>query len=233
MTLRILSAGSTLHAMRDCAALAARAAGCEIGVETDHGHNIRDKLQTARANAEVVLLPAGMVAALTAKHLLGDQVALGTVGIGGVVRQGSRAPDISAMDALRAALIEASAVLLTHAPTGEHLVGVIAQLGLRKAIAPKLLRFDTSAKLNIHLAARTDNALGFGPETEIRAGQSGGKGVQWIGDVPDEIQIALPYAAAMVSGTQNEAAARKLLAFLGSPQAHEAFARTGVKFSAP
>ena len=177
----------------------------------------------------MVLLPADMIAALAAKNLLRDSVALGAVGIGGVVRESASVPDISTMDALRAALVAAGAVLLTHAPTGEHLVGVIAQLGLRDAIAPKLLRFDTSTKLNIHLAARGDNALGFGPETEIRAGQ----GVRWTGDVPDEIQIALPYAAAMVMGTPNEAAARKLLAFLGTPQARAAFAKTGVKFAAP
>ena len=228
MTLRVLSAGSTLHAMRDCATLAAQATGVEVSVATDHGHNIRDALERGAANADVVLLPADMAVALAAQILLADMIPLGTVGIGGVVREGSRVPLIATMDAVRTALIATDAVLLTHAPTGEHLLDTISDLDLADTVLPKLLRFDTSTKLNIHLASRTDHALGFGPETEIRAGE----GVQWIGDVPKEIQIALPYVAAMVTGTQHEAAARKLLAFLEMAQVREVFANTGVKFSA-
>ena len=56
--------------------------------------------------------------------------------------------------------------------------------------------------------------------------------MQWIGEVPKEIQIALPHVAALVRGTPHEAAARKLLAFLEMAQARAMFANTGVKFSA-
>ena len=227
MPLRILSAGSTLHGARICAALAAPVIGSACDVATDHGHNIRDALHSGDVNADVVLLPADMVAALTAKNLLQQSIPLGTVGIGGVVREGSRAPLIATMASLRDALVTADAVLLTNAPTGEHLMDAIAKLGLRDATAAKLLRFNTSTKLNIALAARSDNALGFGPETEIRAG----KGVTWIGDVPDEIQIALPYAAAIVTRTAQADDARKFLGFLETAQAREAFAKTGVRNS--
>ena len=118
---------------------------------------------------------------------------------------------------------EEIAKLSADGPTAEEL-----DKAQKYLIGSYALRFDTSTKLNIHLASRTDHALGFGPETEIRAGE----GVQWIGDVPKEIQIALPYVAAMVTGTQHEAAARKLLAFLEMAQVREVFANTGVKFSA-
>ncbi len=229
MSLRILSAGSTLHGVRDCAALGAQAVGIEIDVVTDHGHNIRDALQRGGTTADVVLLPANMIAVLSAKNLLQESVALGTVGIGGVVRESEHVPQIATMAQLRDALTAADAVLLTNAPTGEHLMGVIAKLGLRDSVAGKLLHFDTSTKLNIALAAGSGNALGFGPETEIRAG----KGVRWIGDVPMEIQIALPYAAAMATGTMQADAARRFLAFLATPAAREAFAKTGVRNFAP
>jgi molybdate transport system substrate-binding protein len=229
MSLRILSAGSTLHSVRTCAGLATQTANVEIDVSTDHGHNIRDALQRGDAKADVVLLPADMVAALTAKNLLQESIPLGTVGIGGVVREGVHTPKIETMAQLRDALTSADAVLLTNAPTGEHLMDVVSKLGLRDAVAPRLLRFDTSAKLNIALAARSDNALGFGPETEIRAGTA----VRWIGELPDEIQIALPYAAAIVTGTPQADAARRFIAFLGTPTAREAFAKTGVRNFAP
>ncbi len=225
MSLRILSAGSTLHGLNACAELAARALGTDLVIATDHGHNILDAAKRGAANADVVLLPADMVDELAGKNLVRDPVALGAVGIGGVVRAGVHAPDISSMVALRVALVAADAVLLTRAPTGDNLLEVIARLGLRDEIGAKLLRFDTASKLNVHLAARKDRALGFSPETEIRAGE----GVAWIGEVPAEIQIALPYAAAMVAGTAAPEAARRFLDFLRTPAAREAFARSGVR----
>ena len=226
--LRILSAGSTLHGVRACAALAAQTISAPIEVATDHGHNIRDALLRGQTKADVVLLPVDMAAILAAKGLVADTVALGTVGIGGVVREGSNVPQIATMDELRAALIEADTVLLTTGPTGEHLMKVIAKFAIADEVARKLSRFDTSTKLNIALAARSDHALGFGPETEIRAGI----GVKWIGDVPDEIQVALPYAAAMVTGTTAVDAARRFLTFLETEDARAAFAKTGVRLQA-
>lgn len=220
MTLRVLAAGSMLHGARECAA----ALG-DIAVTTDHGHNIRNAVIRGVAEADVVLIPADMMAQLQSAGFVPNPVALGTVGIGGVVRLGSAAPKIDSMPDLRGAIVAADAVLLTRAPTGEHLLNVIATLGLADTVAPKLLRFDTSTALNVHLAARNDNALGFGPETEIRAG----KGVKWIGDVPAEIQIALPYAAAVLTNTKAPDAADAFMQFLATDTAREIFRCSGVR----
>jgi molybdate transport system substrate-binding protein len=223
MSLRILSAGSTLHGLRACADHAARALGMPITIATDHGHNIRDAILRGTAEADVVLLPADMVDTLAGKSLVGESIALGTVGIGGVVRSGAPVPDVSTTERLRLALLAADAVLLTRAPTGEHLISVIAQLELQDTVAAKLRRFDTATKLNFDLASRDGNALGFGPETEIRAGQ----GVTWIGEVPPEIQLALSYKAAAMTNATQEADA--FLAFLAQPSARAALAASGVR----
>jgi molybdate transport system substrate-binding protein len=223
--LRILSAGSTLHGLRACKPQIEQAAGaCEIA--TDHGHNIIEKVKRSEADTDVVVLPADMIDELAARSLVRGKTTLGTVGIGGVVREGARMPDISTMDLLRTALTEADAVLLTRAPTGDHLLEVTGRLGLTERLAARIERFDTSTRLNVALAARRDNALGFGPETEIRAGT----GVRWTGDVPSEIQIALPYAAAMLSDTQAKEAAERLLGLLTTATARAAFTRSGVRF---
>jgi ABC-type molybdate transport system substrate-binding protein len=114
--------------------------------------------------------------------------------------------------------------MLTLAPTGDHLVRVISTMGLNDHIAKKLSRFETATKLNHALAGRTDRAIGFSPETEIRAGT----GVTFIGSVPEEIQIALPYAAArLTNGVHPKATA--LLELLLRPPAKAAFAASGVR----
>jgi molybdate transport system substrate-binding protein len=229
--LRILAAGSMLHGLMACAALTEQAAGTLLSVATRHGHDIRDAVLRGEAEADVVLLPEDMIAALAAHGLVRESLPLGTVCTGGVVREGAPLPDIATMSALRAALLAADAVLLTRAPTGGQLLAAITRMGIGEDIAPKVQRFDTASAINRALAARSgdarsDSALGFSPETEIRAGT----GVTYAGDVPAEIQITLPYAAAILSRSAMPDAAGALLTFLASAPAREAFRASGVRF---
>ena len=228
--LKILSAGSTLYGLRPCAEMFARERGIPVQVATDHGHHIHQAALRGEADADVVLLPANMISALAAAGVAdgGTTVAIGSVRIGAAVRADAPVPDVSAVAALRNALLAADAVLLTRAPTGDHLVQAIARLGLAEAIADKLLRFDTSTLLNRHLADRTDTAaIGFGPVTEIKSGH--GNGVVYAGAIADEVQIVLPYGAAVLRRTQEREQAHALLAFLATPAAREQFLASGVE----
>ena len=89
--------------------------------------------------------------------------------------------------------------------------------------------FDTSTLLNRHLADRADMtaAIGFGPVTEIKSWH--GKGVVCAGAIPDEVQVVLPYGAAVLTRTQEREQAHALLAFLATPAAREQFLASGVE----
>jgi molybdate transport system substrate-binding protein len=229
-SLKVLSAGSALHGLRPAAETFARDAGMTVQVATDHGHNIQRAAMRGEADADVVALPADMIAALVAAGLADREttVAIGAVRIGAAVRADAPPPDVATMAALRRALLAADAVLLTLAPTGDHLMRVIARLGLADAIAGKFARFETSTLLNRHLVESAGvGAIGFGPATEILSWR--GKGVAYAGAIPDEVQVVLPYAAAMLVRTQACEAARSLLAFLATPAAREHFRASGVE----
>ncbi len=227
--LKVLTAGSTLYGMRPCAELFTRNSGIAVTVATDHGHNIHKAALRGEADADLVLLPTDMIASLAAAALIASEPAsIGAVRIGAAVREDAPRPDVATMDALRHALLAADAVLLTLAPTGDHLVAVIARLGLAETIKGKLKRFDTATLLNRHLVETAGTgALGFGPSTEILAWR--GKGVAWAGAIPDEIQIVLPYQAAILRHAQASDAARALLAFLATPEARRHFLASGVE----
>ena len=219
--LKILSAGSTLYGVRACAEMFGRERGIPVQVATDHGHHIHQAALRGEADADVVLLPADMIAALAAAGVADDgtKVAIGSVRIGAAVHS---------VAALRNALLAADAVLLTRAPTGDHLMQAIARVGVAEVIADKLQRFDTSTLLNRHLADRADTAaIGFGPVTEIKSWH--GKGVVYAGAIPDEVQIVLPYEAALLRRTQEREQAHMLLAFLATPAAREQFLASGVE----
>jgi ABC-type molybdate transport system substrate-binding protein len=228
--IKVLSAGSTVYGMRPCAEAFARKTDIPVEVATDHGHNILRAVLRGETEADVALLPSNWIDEIVAagRAERETRIAIGKVRIGAAVRVGAPCPDLSSLAALRHALLAAEAVLLTRAPTGDHLMQVIARLGLAGALAAKLERFDTSTLLNRHLAERSaPGALGFGPATEIRSWQ--GKGVAWTGAIPDKIQVVLPYAAAMLAGTQAGEQARALLAFLATPAAQRHFRDSGVE----
>ena len=140
--LKVLSAGSTLYGLRPCAEMFARNSGIPVHVATDHGHNIHRAVLRGEADADVVVLPADMIAAIADAGLADTEIVadIGSVRIGAAVR--ADAPDVSTMDALRRTLLAADAILLTRAPTGDHLMQVITRLGLADAVAGKLRRFD-------------------------------------------------------------------------------------------
>ena len=228
--LKVLSAGSTLYGLRPAAEAFARETGLTVNVATDHGHNIHKAARDGSADADVVLVPADWADEIVAagRAAKDSMVDIGAVRIGAAVRDGAPRPDVSTLAALRQALVAADAVLLTRAPTGEHLLKVIDQLGLRAAVAAKLQRFDTATLLNKHLAETASSAtLGFGPTTEILAWR--GKGVAYVGAIPDEVQIVLPYRAVMLAHTTAGAAARSLLAYLATPDARARFRASGVE----
>ena len=229
-SLRVLSAGSALYGLRPAAEMFARDAGVAVEVATDHGHNIQRAAIRGEVDADVVALPADMIAVLASAGVADREttIAIGAVRIGAAVRAEAPRLDVATMPAFRRTLLAAEAVLLTLAPTGDHLMRVIARLGLADAIAGKLARFGTSTLLNRHLVESAGTgAIGFGPATEIHAWR--GKGVAYAGAIPDEVQVALPYAAAMLVRTQAREAARALLAFLATPAARGHFRASGVE----
>jgi molybdate transport system substrate-binding protein len=228
--IKVLSAGSTLYGLRPCAEIFAHDSDIPVDVATDHGHSIHRAVLRAEATADVVLLPGDMIAALIAAGLADAEsaIAIGSVRIGAAVRADAPPPDVSTMAALRQALTGAGAVLLTLAPTGDHLMQVIARLGLTDAVASKLQRFATSALLNRHLVESAGaGAIGFGPATEIKSWHD--KGVAYAGAIPDEIQVVLPYSAAVLTRTQAPEQAHALLAFLTTAEARRHFLASGVE----
>jgi molybdate transport system substrate-binding protein len=228
--IKVLSAGSTLYGLRPCAEIFARDSGIPVDVATDHGHRIHHSALGGEADADVVVLPSDMIAALIAAGLADAEtvIAIGSVRIGAAVRADALRPDVSTIATLRQALTTADAVLLTLAPTGDHSMQVIARLGLTDAIAGKLQRFATSILLNRHLLESAGpGAIGFGPATEIKSGRD--KGIAYAGAIPDEVQVVLPYSAAVLTRTQAREAARALLAFLATAEARRHFLASGIE----
>ena len=216
-SVKVLSAGSALYGMRPAAQLFARETGIAVEVETDHGHNIEKAALGSATDADIVVIPSPMMNELVAAGRVDHAtlVEIGAVRIGAAVHEMAVRPDVARVDALRNILLTATEVLLTHAPTGQHLARMIAEIGIAKEVAPKISRFDTATLLNGYIAERPGSgAIGFAPTTEILAWR--GRGVALAGTLPEQWQVVLPYQAGMLKRTQSADSARRLLSFLAT-----------------
>lgn len=170
----------------------------------------------AGAPCDVMVLTQALVDALCEQgHLRADsRAALGRVFTGVAVRAGTPHPATATAAGLKAALLAADAVYFpdaVRATAGIHFDGVMRALGLRDALASRLHTYPAGAIAMRELAAsRTPNAIGCTQVSEILYTP----GVELVGVLPAEFELATVYAAAVATKTTQPAAAAQLVAML-------------------
>ncbi len=171
--------------------------------------------------ADVIILAREGLNALVAEGKIagGTDVNLARSVIGVVVRAGAAKPDISTVDALRKTLLAARSVAVSTSTSGVYLTTTLfPRLGIAAEMAAK-----TSMRGAVDVS-RGEAELGLQQISEILPLPN----VTFVGPIPNEVQYVTTYAAAVVDGSTQVAAARRLIAFLSSPQAHAAIERSGM-----
>ena len=227
---RAYTAGATKEGLGLCAEKFEAQSGIHVEARTTHGHLIEQQVIGGEVSDDIVLLPSHMIDNLAARELVSQnhRIALGTIKIGAAVRDGAPIPDVSTMAAFETALLTASSIVITEAPSGRHLDRVFAQRGLSDRLSDHIIRYDMGYMVNDHLVASdTQGEIAFGVATEISFYRD--KGVTYAGPLPEEIQMSLKYEAAMLVGSAKSADVETLFGYLTSPGAHTLFAKTGVE----
>ena len=170
----------------------------------------------AGAPCDLMIVTAKMIDELAvAGHLRADSAtSLGRVRTGIAVPAGTPLPDVSSPEALRAALLAASAIYFPdplRATAGIHFAGVMHQLGIHDTLAPRLRTHPQGALAMQALAAAGDPAaIGCTQVTEINHTD----GVLLAGPLPDRFELATVYSAALAARAAEPALASQLLALL-------------------
>nr|HET7860439.1 substrate-binding domain-containing protein [Caldimonas sp.] len=179
---------------------------------------MRDEL-AAGAQCDVFVATDAMVSALVASGALraGSARAIGRVETSVAVREGVRPPDIANADALRSALLAATALYIPDAKrstAGAHAVAVLAALGIGDRLASRLREHPNGATAMHALAASGDDgALGCTQETEIRYTP----GLALAGALPPPHALATVYTAALATSARDVDAAERFVALLSGP----------------
>ena len=181
---------------------------------------MRDQL-LAGESCDVLILSQSLIDQLAKDgHVAPDTVTpLGAVKTGVAVKSGEPAPDVSTAGALKSALLAAKGIYFPDpqkATAGIHFMKVLRQLGVDQQLASRLRTYPNGATAMREMGQSPETGLiGCTQVTEIRYTP----GVQLIGLLPPEFELATVYTAAVCTRARQPAAAADLIRLLVSPGA--------------
>jgi molybdate transport system substrate-binding protein len=162
--------------------------------------------------ADVVILSREGLAELAAAGRIaaGTDVDLARVPLAAAVRAGAPKPDVSTIDALRQALLSASTIAVPGSTSGIYLTTkVFPQLGIADQITVKVTERGSQSAA---MVAAGNAGIVIQPISELM----NVPGIEVVGRIPNEVQLIQTFAAAMVVGSKQSDAGRRLIAFLAS-----------------
>lgn len=188
---------------------------------------MRDKL-LAGEPCDVLILTQALVDTLTQQgHVVaGSAAPLGVVMTGVAVRSGEAKHDVSTPEALKAVLRNASGVYFPDpqkATAGIHFMKVLKALGIDGELAGRIHNFPNGATSMAEMAKAAPGAIGCTQVTEILHVP----GVDLIGLLPKEFELATIYTAAVCTKAQSPDEAREFVRLLAGNEAASARAECG------
>jgi molybdate transport system substrate-binding protein len=181
---------------------------------------IRDELMRG-APCDVLILTSKMLDELAQSgHVeAASCTPLGSVRTGIAVRRGATRPDVTTPDALRTALLAASAVYIPdpeRATAGIHFANVLRQLDIHLQLASRLRAYPNGAAAMQALAREgAHDALGCTQITEILYTP----GIALVDSLPEALGLTTVYSAAVATRARQPELAQRFVAFLSGPQA--------------
>jgi molybdate transport system substrate-binding protein len=174
--------------------------------------------------ADVVIMSRGGLAELIAEGriAIGSDVDLARVPLGVCVRAGTPRPDIGTIDAFKRTLLRAKSVGSQSSSTIYMTTKLFPQLGIASAMTGKLSNAGPAS------VASGEVEIVIAPVSEILPVP----GLDFVGTIPAEIQLVQVFAAALVKGTKEPEASKRLIAFLASERATAAIEKTGMSRAA-
>lgn len=176
--------------------------------------------------ADLVLTTASGLGQLAqaGKVVDSSRVNVGRTAVAAAVQAGLPKPDISTVDGLRNALLNARKVAISSGASGRYLEALFERLGVADQVRAKLVQPPSGAQIGEFLA-RGDADLGFQQVTELLHA----KGIQYLGPLPAEVQNYTVWAGGLHSAAAQPETARAFLAALGTPQAQADLRQEGME----
>jgi molybdate transport system substrate-binding protein len=185
---------------------------------------IASQLARGVATDVVILSREGLTELIAANRIAaGTDVDLARTPIGVAVRAGAPKPDVSTVEAFKQMVLKARTVAVPSSTSGIFLVkDVFPRLGIADRVNVKATPRGTGATA---MVASGEADIGLLPVSEVVHAP----GVELAGVIAEEIQLHQIFAAAVVAGSKEPDAAKRLIAFLASTRAAAAIRSGGME----
>jgi molybdate transport system substrate-binding protein len=201
-----------------------RWSGQTVQIESVGGVDAAKRVAAGEVFDVAVLASDAMDKLIAAGHVQADsRVDLVHSGVAVAVRAGAPLPDLSSEAAVRAAVLAAPRLSYSTGPSGVALAQLFERWGIADEIRPRIITPPPGVPVG-SLLAKGEVDLGFQQLSELIHLP----GITVVGALPAAIQITTTFTAGVCSTATQPDAARALLAFLASPEAHEAKRRQGM-----
>lgn len=158
------------------------------------------------------------------KVVAGSQVDLVRSSISMAVRAGAPLPDISSVEALKRALLNAKSIAYSASASGVYLsTELFPKLGIADAVRSKSRRIESERVGTI--VARGDAEIGFQQLSELLPIAD----IDIVGPLPAGAQRVTVFSAGIATGSKNIEAAKALIRFLSSSDVAPVITRSGLE----
>jgi molybdate transport system substrate-binding protein len=223
----ILTNQGATPGVRELAAAFARASGHKVTVIQEEGAALEGRINTGAA--DLVTGNPGTIDELVknGKVVPGTVTPFVLAGLGLSVRAGAPKPDISTVEAYRAALLAAKSIGYSRGCSGTNIGEGIAQLGLTEQLKARTI-FTSGGPVTDFLA-RGDFEIGI-QQTNIMVGVPG---TDYVGPLPGFLNKPCSSSVAVLTRSKEQDAARAMITFMISPEAAPLLRKTYVEPAKP
>ena len=217
---RLLSGGAAKGLVAQLQDRFSARTGCSVRGTFGAVGAMREQL-LAGEPCDLVILSQALIDLLASQgHVVGSSAKpLGAVKTGVAVKAGEAAPEVTTAAGLKSALRAARGIYFpdpVKATAGIHFMKVLKSLGIDTELAARLRPYPNGETAMREMSHSAESGLvGCTQVTEIRYTP----GVQLVGLLPLEFELATVYTAAVCTQAQQPAAAGELIAMLAGADA--------------
>jgi molybdate transport system substrate-binding protein len=223
--IRILSTHAVQEVLGELAPLFERVSGVELAIDYDPANALRRTIE-AGASFDVAIVTRTVIdeLALKAKVRAGTCKDICRSGLGVAVHAGAALPDIATVDAFRRSLLAVRSVVRSKEGTsGLYFETLLDRLGIADAMRDKIM-LGPGGRI-AELVARGEAEMAVQQIPELLPV----KGVQYVGPLPEELQLWTVFAAGIGSAANDPVAAKAFVEALVTPSAAALFRAKGLE----
>ena len=226
--LKLLIGGAMQEPFKEVGAAYAKTSGNTLDFTVDTTGALQNRLRSG-APADLILVSAPGMDALQKENRIvpGTRIDLARALIGVSVKAGAAAPDLYSEEAFKKAVLAARTISYVN-PTaggtsGTYMDGLFKKMGIADQLKSKIVWGYQGSQV-AEAVAKGDAEIGITFISEMAPN----KGVHVLGPLPESIQSATNYAAAIPVGAANADAARAFLQMMTARQGREAIVKANL-----